>query len=171
MLKRISITGPESTGKTWLAKKLAEHYQTVWVHEYAVDYLTKHGPDYKIDDLIKIAIEQLNIENSLANVASDYLFCDTDFLVMKVWSKDVFKQVPSAIEELFASHTYNLYLLSYPDIEWEAAPFRENPDDRLRIFNMYEEELIKNNSTYNVVKGMGEQRFENAVKIIDNLFK
>ena len=39
MIKRISITGPESTGKSWLAEQLAGYYQDAWVPEYAREYL------------------------------------------------------------------------------------------------------------------------------------
>ena len=38
---RIGIIGPESTGKTTLAKDLAERYHGVYVPEYAREY-----PDY-----------------------------------------------------------------------------------------------------------------------------
>ncbi|MBK7030628.1 MAG: ATP-binding protein [Bacteroidales bacterium] len=36
---RIAITGPESTGKSWLAEQLAEYYGTVWVPEFAREFL------------------------------------------------------------------------------------------------------------------------------------
>ena len=32
---KVGIIGPESTGKTALAKRLAEEYKTLWVPEYA----------------------------------------------------------------------------------------------------------------------------------------
>ena len=38
-LIKITLYGPESTGKTTLAKQLAEHYQTVWTPEFARDFL------------------------------------------------------------------------------------------------------------------------------------
>ena len=31
---KVVLFGPESTGKTTLAKKLARHYNSVWVREY-----------------------------------------------------------------------------------------------------------------------------------------
>ena len=55
MIRRIAITGPESTGKTWLAKELAQYFNTVWVEEYAREYLQSNGQDYRFEDIVKIA--------------------------------------------------------------------------------------------------------------------
>lgn len=38
---RVAFVGPESTGKTTLSQKLAEHFQTEWVPEYMRTYLQK----------------------------------------------------------------------------------------------------------------------------------
>jgi NadR type nicotinamide-nucleotide adenylyltransferase len=38
-VRRIVVTGPESTGKTTLAQGLAERLATTWVPEYARAYL------------------------------------------------------------------------------------------------------------------------------------
>ena len=35
---RIVLYGPESTGKTTIAKALALHYKTEWIPEFARDY-------------------------------------------------------------------------------------------------------------------------------------
>ena len=169
MLKRIALTGPESTGKTWLAKRLADYFNTVWVHEYAVDYLAKNGSDYKLTDLIAITEGQLEIENSIAHIASDLLFCDTDILVMKIWSKVVFNEVPQFIDQTVSEHQYDLHLLCYPDLEWEYAPFRENPDDRNYLFGLYENELKKNGSNYRIIKGLGDQRLKNAINFVEEI--
>jgi len=169
MLKRISITGPESTGKTWLAKRLAEQYQTVWVHEFAVDYLSKHRADYNLEDILRIAKGQIELENNIANIASRLLFCDTDLIVIKIWSKAVFNEVPSWIEQQIVERKYDLYLLCSPDLEWKDAPFRENPNDRDRLFNLYKEELIQQNFNFRIVKGVGDQRLKNAVNFVEEL--
>ncbi|MGB5321759.1 AAA family ATPase, partial [Lutimonas sp.] len=38
-LVKIVLFGPESTGKTTMSELLAKHYNTVWVAEYAREYL------------------------------------------------------------------------------------------------------------------------------------
>lgn len=169
MLKRIALTGPESTGKTWLAKRLADHYNTVWVHEFAVDYLSKHGANYKLEDILCIAKGQVEMEDNISNIASRLLFCDTDLIVTKVWSKEVFSKVPSWIEQKIVERQYDLYLLCSPDLEWEDTPFRENPNDRDRLFNLYKEELIHQNFNFRIIKGVGDQRLKNAVNFVEEL--
>ena len=83
LLKRVCITGPESTGKSWLTKKLAEHYKTISVPEYSVEYLTKFGAAYKQSDILAIAKGQIELEEKIAKNADDVLFCDTSFLFVK----------------------------------------------------------------------------------------
>ena len=55
MIRRIAITGPESTGKSMLAQQLADHYHTLWVPEFARDYLTSLNRPYEEDDILYIA--------------------------------------------------------------------------------------------------------------------
>jgi len=83
-IKRIAITGPESTGKTWLAKNLAAYFHTVYVPEYAVEYLLEHGPAYTLKDIENIAKGQLELEEQYVQKAGGLLFCDTDLLVCKI---------------------------------------------------------------------------------------
>ncbi|MDV7398455.1 ATP-binding protein, partial [Arthrospira platensis SPKY1] len=52
---RIALTGPESTGKTTLAKALAARFDTVWAPEYARTYLERLGRPYQYGDLEVIA--------------------------------------------------------------------------------------------------------------------
>ena len=86
LVKKIAIVGPESTGKSTLAEGLAKHYQTVWVPEYARGYLNKLGRGYDQSDLIKIAQGQLGLEDECVNDAKRFLFCDTNLVVIKIWS-------------------------------------------------------------------------------------
>lgn len=169
MLKRVAITGPESTGKSKLASWLAGAYNTSWVPEYAREYLEKNGPDYKLEDVILIAKGQLKRENNAAEHSRDLLFCDTDLLVTKIWCEIVFGTCPPWIEQQFHAHRYDLYLLCYPDIPWEPDPLRENPDNREMLFTRYRKTLSENNLPYRIVKGLGDVRFENARTFVDEI--
>ena len=169
MLKRIAITGPESTGKTWLAEKLAVHYNTNMVSEYARTFFQNREYKYTVDDLVTIAKAQLKNEESIASVSTNYLFCDTDLIVMKIWAKVVFNYVPEWIEKHVREHVYDLYLLCYPDVIWKPDAFRKNPHNRQYLFELYVNELEQSNLNYKIVKGIGDQRIKNAVSFVDEL--
>jgi len=170
MLKKVSITGPESTGKSLLAEGLAKHYNTSYVPEYAREHLKDIGRNYTLEDINIIAKGQLLWEAQF-EMATDkaLLFCDTDLLVTKIWAEVVFGQCPEWIEQMFVEHQYDLYLLCYPDLEWQPDPLRENPDDREYLFRLYEQELKEQKFPYAVVKGEGDQRLKNAVNFADRI--
>ena len=56
---KVVLFGPESTGKSTLAKELADHYNSIYVEEYAREYLQKkydfNQEICSYDDLIPIA--------------------------------------------------------------------------------------------------------------------
>lgn len=171
MPKKIAITGPESTGKSWLSEKLAEHFNSIWVPEFAREYLEKNGLKYSLDDLVKIAEGQAkNIANAEIN-NRDIIFLDSEIVVIKIWSDVVFKQCPAKINELLSQQEFDLYLLCYPDLPWEYHPMRENPQNRNFLFELYEKELKKQKFNYRVVKGKGKVRLQNAINFVEETFK
>ena len=84
---KIILTGPESTGKSTLAKQLAEHYQVDWVAEYARTYIQSLNRLYEEADLAKIAMGQQQRISQKEMKNPPLLFCDTSFLVLKVWAE------------------------------------------------------------------------------------
>ena len=78
---RLAITGPESTGKSELAEKLASHYKSQWVAEYSREYLRAPVRKYDYEDILEIAKGQYRNEEELAKTAGQFLFCDTEFIV------------------------------------------------------------------------------------------
>jgi len=168
-LLRIAITGPESTGKSELAEKLARHYHTVWVPEYAREYLNRLGRRYEYDDLLVIARGQWESEMRLAAKARTFLFCDTDFLVAKIWCGDKFGKCHPWISEMVEKHRYNLYLLCDIDLPWSDDPLRENPHDRDRLFALYRSELDNRRMPYAVISGTGEERLRRAIEGINKI--
>ena len=169
MLKRIAITGPESTGKSWLTKKLAAHYNTVWVPEFAREYLEAKDSAYDYDDILSIAYGQRERGDALANIASELLFYDTEAIVTKIWSEVVFGRVDTWIENEITTNPYDLYLLCYPDIPWEPDPLRENPYNRMELFELYLNELQDKRLDYIVITGKGRVRLNQAVDAVNRL--
>lgn len=169
-MKRIVVTGPESTGKSTLCEQLATHYGTVWCPEYARQYLTGNGAAYTYEDLTLIAKGQLEVEAKVKAKAKNGLyFIDTDMYVMKVWHEVVFNACPAWILKTIAKTQYDLYLLCNTDLPWTPDNLREYPDVKIRqrLFKMYKDAMINSGTPWAVVSGNDEQRLQTAIKAIE----
>lgn len=164
---KVAIVGPESTGKSWLAQSLANHYHEPWVTEQARAYLAQIDRNYNLNDIVKIAALQLEAEMQLLPECRKFLFCDTSLLVNKVWSNFVYNTIPPEINEWYNPEHYQLHLLCNIDLPWEYDPLREHPHKRQELFDIYENELIKDKCNYHIVSGLGQERLNNAIEIID----
>ncbi len=169
MNKRIAILGPESTGKSWLVEKLAKYYDTDYIPEFSREYFSNKEYKYDIDDIVNIAEGQLLIEKNGNSLNKQILFCDTEFITLKVWSEVVFGKTPVFIEELVKNHKYDLYLLCNLDVDWKLDPLRKNSHNRQYIFELFVNELKKHAYDYKIVSGIEQQRFKNAVSFVDEL--
>jgi NadR type nicotinamide-nucleotide adenylyltransferase len=171
VIRRIAITGPESTGKSTLARQLAEHYHTLWVPEYAREYIDKLERPYDLQDIIEIAKGQYEHEESLAGKAHGFLFCDTDFIVLKIWCEFKYKTCPSWILDKVNNHLYDLYLLPDVALPWEFDPQREHPHLRELLFSLYFDELKNRKLNFVIIHGEGENRLKNAIHAVDELLE
>src|ERR1044071_1234195 len=114
-LKKVAVLGAECTGKTTLARSLALRFQTVWVPENAREYVSTAPPDYKVEDIERMAKEQLDQEMRLGKSANHFIFVDTELITARVWCVDVFGKCPHWIDEGIKNHRYDLYLLTSND--------------------------------------------------------
>ncbi|MGB3151899.1 MAG: ATP-binding protein [Maribacter sp.] len=173
---KVVLFGPESTGKTTLSEQLAGYYNTVWVPEYAREYLQqKWNNERKTcepNDLLPIAAGQMQLENELVTKATDVLICDTDLLETKVYSEAYYVGDCNPVLEKYAlENTYDLYLLTYIDIPWEADDLRDKPTERKEMFSYFQSTLEKYGRNFVILKGDKKERLKTAVKHIDNLLK
>lgn len=173
---KIVLFGPESTGKTTLSQQLARHYHSVWVPEYARDYLqNKWNNERKTcepKDLLPIAIGQMALENNLAQKTDSVLICDTDLLETKVYSEAYYSGIcDPSLEKYALKNIYDLYFLTYIDTSWEADDLRDKPEEREAMFKAFESALIKHKKPYVLLKGDKKTRLELAIKHIDLLLE
>jgi NadR type nicotinamide-nucleotide adenylyltransferase len=170
-MRRISLTGPESAGKSTLAAQLAAHYGTVFVPEYARHYLEQNGASYTLADLEAIAHGQLAAEDAAANQATGQLFCDTDLLVIKIWAENAFGTCPGWVLDELARPRYALTLLLAPDLPWAPDPLREHPDpaQRWHFYELYRQALVLLNWPFVEISGPPAQRLAQAVAALNAL--
>ena len=171
MLRAISLTGPESAGKSTLAAQLAAHYGTVFVPEFAREYLRKNGPNYTLPDLAAIAHGQLAAEAAAATRATGLLFCDTDLLVIKIWAENAFGTCPAWVLAELARPRYALTLLLAADLPWAPDPLREHPDpaQRTYFYTLYKAELQRLGWPFVEISGPPAHRFAQACAAVEAL--
>jgi len=175
--RKIVITGPESSGKTTLAKLLAKEYDAALVNEYAREYLstlrqhfdklsvTKGENPYRLEDVLIMAKEQLRLEQSST---SELTFLDTDLTVFAIWIKEKYNQEIDWINNHLKKSKDKIYLLCDIDIEWEEDGLREHPklEDRKRLFDEYVNLLEKYQLPYHVISGDIPSRIKKCKEII-----
>ena len=169
--KRILILGPESTGKSTLAEKLAEHYSEPWVPEVAREYLEQLDRPYGYDDLLQIGRQQMQLEDEMAAGAKNHLFCDTDLRVIQVWSQHRFGKVDPWVLEEITRRTYDLILLCAPDLPWQEDPLREHPELEMRqqFFDVYLQLTLASGFPWALISGDTAERLSTAIQEVNYL--
>ena len=168
-MKKIVIIGPESTGKSTLANQLADHFNTVWVKEFARQYLLENGTDYSYEDLLLIAKGQLALEGEASSKNNELIIIDTDMYVMKVWCEFVFSKCHTWILDQVVKQQYDLYLLCYTDLPWVKDELREYPDleNRHLLYHMYKDIMINQSVPWVDITGNYEERLQKAINGIN----
>jgi len=167
-IRKIAIVGPESTGKSTITKLLAKHYQTLWVAEFARYYCAALTAPCTMDDEINMFHGQLALEDSVLSMAEkDFIFCDTTFLTVKIWSDEMLGETPQVVLDALPLRTYDLYLLLDIDLPWEEDPLRDFPEKREYFMNVWHQELAALNANYIVIGGT-DNRLQNAITAVDH---
>ena len=172
---KIAMFGPESTGKTTLSRQLAEHFDTVWIPEFARQYLEdklkNSGEVCLPEDLMPIAIGQIKLENEGLNTANNFLFCDTNLLVTKVYSEAYYEFCDPVLDKAAKKHKYDLFFLTDIDLPFEKDELRDSEENRNKFFKIFKNSLIENNKPFILLSGTKQARLKKAISIIDDFVK
>lgn len=155
-VKKICFYGPESTGKSVMAKQLAAYYHTEFVPEVAREIVSSN--EFTIDQIIKIGYAQTERIIDKAKTANKILFCDTDLITTQIYCRHYLGVVPDVLYELEKKITYDQYFLFDIDVPWVGDGMRDLGDSRQVMFEIFKHELEIRNISYLLVKGDYKER-------------
>lgn len=169
--KRVVVFGPESTGKTTLARRLAQHFETRWVPEFARAHLEAQSGKVTLEDIELIARGQRAAEDALARDANRILFCDTDMLATELWSDALFGSCPEWIRKDARARRYPLTLLCDVDVPFVPDAVRYLPNARREFFESAKAALESGDRRFVRISGDWETRFSAAVAAVESLLE
>ena len=170
-VKRVVLTGAESTGKTTMAARLAAHYGTTWIPEFARGHIALRGNSFGVEDMVPIAEGQAALEAEATLRARRVLICDTDAAVTGVYSEQYFGVVPPRVQALADARPADLHLLFHPDVPWVADPQRDMATLRPRMHERFRASLEGRGLSWTDVRGTWDERFAACTGAIDALLE
>lgn len=171
-VRRVVLVGPESSGKSTLARWLAQRFATSFVSEYGRTFQENVGRDLRLEDMLTIARAHKALEDAAALHAKHLLFVDTEAIITKMWSRVFFDAVPEGLERCIEPSRYSLYLLTEPhEHDWHDDGWRLQPDraDRMRFCEEVRAELEARGCPYRVLSGSWEERQRQAEAAVNEL--
>jgi HTH-type transcriptional repressor of NAD biosynthesis genes len=168
-VRRVSIVGPESTGKTTLAQRLAERFETVWVPEWARTMLERRGGSLDGLDWTEIVRGQIASEEARARDANRVLICDTDPIVTPLWAEALLGTCPSLLSAAAQGRKYDLTLLCDGDVPWVADTVRYLAGGGAAFSRRCEDALRRASRSYRILRGGWAERESVAVGLVEKL--
>jgi HTH-type transcriptional repressor of NAD biosynthesis genes len=175
-VKRIALFGTESTGKTWLAERLATHFAEPWSREFAREFWDTHGGQIAATDLETIARGQMANEEDAAARARRVVFCDTELITCTLWNDALFPGacpawVRARSEE--RAKRFALYLLCEADVPFVADPQRCFPDAAARAHarNVWRRALVSRALPLVEIRGDWPQRERTAIAAVEDILR
>lgn len=168
-VRRVSLLGPESTGKSTLAQRIADHYGTCLVPEYARQFAESRGRAFREEEVDTIARAQLAAEDSMARLAERVLVCDTDLRAVQLWSERLFGRCPSWVSDVAATRRYHLTLVTAPDVPFTGAPSFDQPSARQSFHARCMDVARQTSDRVATIEGDWETRWAAAREAVDRL--
>ncbi|MDP1561090.1 MAG: nicotinamide riboside transporter PnuC [Pirellulaceae bacterium] len=133
----VCFMGAPSTGKTTLARTMAERHNTAWMPEYGAEFWLEHQTNRRItrDQFEEIAPEHNRREDALRLQSRNYLFCDTNPMTTYLFAKDYHGTAGPVLTQLAmeAEKRYDLFFLCDTDIPY-ADTWDRSGDQKRKWF-------------------------------------
>lgn len=170
-MKVLVLTGPESSGKSWLAAEIQINFGGQLVGEYVRHFIEREQRDTCYADITTIAQGQLAWEDQARAARPELLILDTHLLSNLLWSQALFGDCPSWIEHALLERDYHLHLLLDPvDAPWVDDGQRCQPElaQRLAFYQQCEGWLQRHQQPMQCIQGNWTQRREQTLKTVEH---
>lgn len=171
-MKTVVLTGPESSGKSWLGAALQARFGGVLVGEYVREFIDTQGRETCYADIPDIARGQLAREDAARQQQPRVLILDTHLLSNLLWSQTLFQACPDWLAPALLARHYDLHLLLSPEaVDWQNDGQRCQPDiaDRQAFFQASRNWLDQHLQPYQVLRGDWAQRRFAAFEAVNRL--
>jgi NadR type nicotinamide-nucleotide adenylyltransferase len=162
-LVRVCVTGPESTGKTTLARRLSELRGTEWVPEASRRYAERKGGELLASDVAPIAREHLALADATdARALARHVglvVLDTDLVSTIIYARHYYGSVPRWIERTERARRSDLYLLCDVDVPWVPDGVRDPPTNRMEMFELFRTALTRRGANIVIIRGDWDARW------------
>ncbi|MEO4049326.1 AAA family ATPase [Pseudomonas sp. CAU 1711] len=171
-MKVLVLTGPESSGKTFLAERLQRRFGGLVVGEYVRHFIDQEQRETCLADIPAIARGQLEWEDAARARAPELLILDTHLLSNILWSRILFGDCPHWLEPALLQRRYDLHLLLSPQgVEWHDDGQRCQPQlaEREQFHRQCRDWLIGRGHAWVDIGGDWAQRETQAIEQVTRL--
>ncbi len=167
-VRLLCFYGPESTGKTVMAQRMAEIFDTDYVPEVAREMISSN--DFSVGDIISIGNAQTARIFQKIKTANRILFCDTDLITTQIYSQEYLHEIPEILFDLEKRVQYDQYFFFHPDVPWVPDGLRDLGHKRKDMAVTFRSELEKRKIRFTEVKGTYEEREKFLIDYVNATF-
>lgn len=161
--RRVVLIGPECTGKTTLARRLATGLGAPQVEEASRRFAESHPGPLSALTVEPIATLGIAMQDAAVIGRPPLVILDTDLVSTVVYARHYYGACPAWIEMEAAARLADLYLLGLPDLPWVADGVRDRPTQREELLEAFREALRAFGAVVEEIGGQGEQRTQAAL--------
>ena len=171
-MKVLVLSGPESSGKSWLGSEIQACFGGELVGEYVRHFIDRERRDTCYADIPTIARGQLAWEDAARGRAPELLILDTHLLSNLLWSRTLFGDCPHWVESALLERRYDLHLLLSPtSVEWVDDGQRCQPElaQRLAFFEESRAWLEQHQQPFITIDGDWTRRKNAVIDAVSDL--
>jgi HTH-type transcriptional repressor of NAD biosynthesis genes len=171
----VVFLGAPSTGKSTIAARLAQEYDTIWMPEYGREYWNEHQVNRRLSlsQLEELAERHLEREEELLGQANRFLFTDTNATTTRIFSLYYHGSTNPRLNELAdqTASRYDLVFVCDTDIPYDDTWDRSGDMNRHVFQKQIVADLVVRRSPFITLRGSIEARVQQAKAILERYRK